>query len=159
MQVRPVTPGDVERIHACHSAAIRTLGADAHDERPVRAWVGNEDPPPDYPVDDPDHRFVVAWRDGEVAGVGDLGMSERELTAVYVHPDHAGEGVATALLAHPEGRAVEAGLEELHLSASLNAVGFYERTGYERAEETTHETEVGVELPVVKMRKSLAGRS
>jgi ribosomal protein S18 acetylase RimI-like enzyme len=40
----------------------------------------------------------------------------------------------------------------------MNAVGFYERHGFERVEETVHETTGGVALAVVVMRKVLDGR-
>lgn len=159
MQVRPATPDDVERIARCHTAATRAFGPEVYDEEQVAAWVGPEDADPDYPVDDPEHRLVVAERAGEVAGFGDLVVPDREVTAVYVHPEHAETGVGTAVLAHLEGRAREAGLEELRLLSSLNAVGFYEQAGYERQRETTHETSVGVDLSVVEMRKVLSGKS
>lgn len=159
MQVRPATSDDLEAIAECHTAAIRTFGPQVYDEEQVEAWVGPEDADPDYPVDSVDHRLVVAERAGDVAGFGDLVVPDREVTAVYVHPEHVGEGVGTALLAHLEGRAREAGLEELQLLSSLNAVGFYERAGYERRRETTHETSVGVDLQVVAMRKGLSGNS
>jgi putative acetyltransferase len=81
---------------------------------------------------------------------------EGEVRAVYVHGDHAREGVGSALLAHLEDRARERGLAALVLWSSLNAVRFYERHGYERVRETTHETTGGVELGVVVMRKALA---
>lgn len=171
MQVRPATPADVERARECHRAAVRAFGPAAYDERQVEAWLGPEDAEADYPVDDPDHRFVVCVAEQreatdeasgddrpasrETAGFGDLVVSEREVTAVYVHPDHAGHGVGSALLAHLEGRAREAGLAELTLESSLNAVGFYERAGYERVRDDRHEMATGVELPVVVMRKPL----
>ena len=58
-----------------------------------------------------------------------------EVRAVYVHPDHARHGVGSALLAELEGYARGRGLDRLSLQSSLNAVGFYERAGYERVGE------------------------
>jgi putative acetyltransferase len=103
---------------------------------------------------------------GDVVGFGHLvppgereadhPAGEGEVRAVYVHGDHAREGVGSALLAHLEERARERGLSALVLWASRNAVGFYERHGYERVRGTTHETTGGVKLAVTVMRKGLA---
>lgn len=168
--VRDARPADAEAVMAAHVAAIEAGGPDAYDDAQVAAWAerpGGADPYREHARDD-DHVFVVAERDGDVVGFGHLvppdagadagsDRPEGEVRAVYVHGDHAGEGVGRALLARLEAAARERGLEALSLSASLNAVGFYERHGYERVAESVHETTGGVELPVVEMRKSLGG--
>ncbi|GAA0192084.1 GNAT family N-acetyltransferase [Halobaculum roseum] len=89
---------------------------------------------------------------GRVVGFGTLIPSRRDyladgpgagppgtVEAVYVHPDRAGEGVGTALLADLERAAGDRGLGALGMHASLNAVGFYERHGYTRVRAVTHE--------------------
>lgn len=81
--------------------------------------------------------------------------AEGEVTAIYVHGDHAREGVGSALLEHLQRVARQQGLDALALTSSLNAVGFYERHGYERVREATHETTREAELDVVVMRKRL----
>ncbi|MFC7156613.1 hypothetical protein ACFQPA_14275 [Halomarina halobia] len=48
-------------------------------------------------------------------------------------------------------------LDELALSASRNAVPFYEALGWERVREATHEASDGVVLPVMVMRRSFEG--
>ena len=49
-----------------------------------------------------------------------------------------------------------AGGDDIELTASRNAVGFYERLGYERVREVSHETSGGVELDCLLMRKELS---
>lgn len=74
---------------------------------------------------------------------------------MYVHPDHAGGGVGSAILRELEERAEAAGLANLHLIASLNAVSFYERHGWESTGPTAYEFEDGAELEAVEMERSL----
>lgn len=150
--VRPAEPEEAEAILSLHQASIRAFGPDAYDADQVQAWARKDGP--EYPISDPEHRFVVAERDGELAGFGDLHWPESEITAVYVHPDHARAGIGTAILDQLEGAAVERGLDELGLLASKNAVGFYEQAGYERVATRVHETG-GEELPCVWMERSL----
>ncbi len=74
--------------------------------------------------------FVYEQEEGRLEGVNGL-----EGTGVYdffVAPDRQGRGVGRSLLGFVEELARRRGVEELHLSASLTAVGFYERLGYRR---------------------------
>jgi len=154
MQVRPGTRADREAVLALHRAAVLAGGPTAYDDEQVAAWATRGDPS-DYPVDDPTREFVVCERDGDVAAFGDLDREAGEVVAVYVHPDHARGGVGSAVLDRLETAAREAGHDEATLVASRNAVGFYERRGYERVVVETHETTGDVALECVRMRTDL----
>ncbi|MFB6140002.1 MAG: GNAT family N-acetyltransferase [Halosimplex sp.] len=176
--VRPAREADTEPIRETHVAAIEAFGPDAYDERAVAAWADRGDDHSLEGLDGPDTYWAVAERDGHseidaddgvpVSGFGrlDLAPEERdgdeertdgagEVVAVYVHPDRARSGVGSAVLAHLEGYARGAGLAELSLTASLNAVAFYERAGYERVEGVTLEIGGGVAIDCVRMHKPL----
>lgn len=152
MYVRPATGEDRALLPALHTAAVEAFGPDGYDAEQVRKWAKADDrSPDDYEVDSADEHFTVAVRDGEVAGFGHVVPDVDEVHAVYVHPDHAGRGVGSTLLAELEGYARGRGCSTLALQSSLNAVGFYERTGYERVGDG--ESPGG--LAVVEMRKEL----
>lgn len=152
MQVRPAAPGDAATLPDLHASAVAAFGPPAYDDDQVRQWAKRgERTPEDYPVEEDGEHLTVCIRAGEVAGFGHLAIAEREVQAVYVHPDHSGAGVGSALLSELEGMARGRGMEELALQSSLNAVAFYERAGYERVGEA--ESPGG--LPVVEMRKPL----
>jgi putative acetyltransferase len=152
MLVRPATSDDAEVLPDLHSAAAEAFGPDAYTPEQVEQWSKRgERTPEGYPVDESGEHVTVCVRDGEVAGFGHLAVEEREVHAVYVHPDHARRGVGSALLAELEGFARGQGIETLTLQSSLNAVGFYARSGYERV--GAGESPGG--LPVVEFRKRL----
>ena len=149
--LRDAVPADAEAVRDVHAASVRGLGPAAYDDEQVAAWAGNRDPA-DYDTTPDDADFVVAERDGRVVGFAELrphgggyfetvrpGPWTGEVRAVYVHPDAAGEGVGSALLAELERRARGRDLSALGLHASLNAVPFYEARGYERVVELDHE--------------------
>lgn len=151
-RIRPARSSDVPAVRSLHAAAIEAFGPEAYDDEAVAAWATSEED--DHPLDgldDPDVYGVVAERAGELAGFGRLDVDNAEVTGVYVHPDHAREGVGSALLSNLEGYARGVGLSNVRLWASLNAVGFYERAGYEQVRETTD----GVELDCIVMGKVL----
>lgn len=152
MQVRPATPADAEALPDLHTAAAEASGPGYYDDGAVAWWAKRgERSSEDYPVAESDQHFTVCVRGGEVVGFGHLALDEAAVHAVYVHPDHARVGVGSALLVELEGFARGRGLDALSLQSSLNAVGFYERAGYERV--GREESPGG--LAVVGMRKSL----
>jgi len=171
--VREAREGDTERMAAAHAAATVALGRAAYDERQVRAWARGRY---EYPVDETGARLVVAVRERSVdpengpgadyeavLGFGELRYEARdylddvagEVAAVYVHPAFARRGVGGALYADLERAAREHGVDSLGLWASLNAVGFYERQGFERVAEHDHEFGDGVGATVVEMHTTL----
>lgn len=154
--VREATPADAASLFEVHTAAIRGLAGTHYDERELAAW-SNVDGPACYPVGDDDQLLLVAESGGMVVGFGQLDLTAAEIGALYVHPDAARRGVGSTLLDHLETAAAARGESELLVPAALNAVGFYESTGYDVVERTTVKTG-GVELAVVMMCKELPSR-
>ncbi|WP_440989816.1 N-acetyltransferase family protein [Haloarchaeobius baliensis] len=175
MQVRVATGDDVEAIRRVHEASIRDLGTETYDDEQVEAWAAGVESADYAAVTDEACYFTVAEAesavvdDQSIVGFGTLVRREpedygadvdAEVTAVYVHPDVAENGVGTALLVDLERQAREEGFDRLGLTASTNAVPFYEAHGYERVRERGHEFSdhegTGVEGTVVEMAKTLA---
>lgn len=168
MEVREARPGDAEAIRTVHREAITELGSAAYDGEQVEAWARGVESADYAAIDADGYCFLVAVEDGDVAGFGSVwfgspdgyeSSADAEVTAVYVHPSVARQGVGSALLAALERRARERGVRTLGLSSSLSAVGFYEAHGYERVRAYVHEfssgESTGVEGRVVEMKKVL----
>jgi putative acetyltransferase len=85
-----------------------------------------------------DHvRFFVARLDGRLVGCGGIGLYDgfAEVKRMFTRPEARRRGVATALLRHLEGEARAAGYSVLRLETGVyqpEALGFYERAGFER---------------------------
>ncbi len=152
--LRPATSEDGEALVEVHVASIRELGPAAYDPEQVEAWAANKRPDR-YPLEDESTRAVVADRESHgIVGFGWVDLEAGEVTAVYVHPDHARQGVGRSILEYLETAAREAGLESLGLTASVNAARFYERVGYEPVEHVDHDIN-GERLECVRMRTEL----
>lgn len=84
--------------------------------------------------------FAVArTADGVAIGCGAVVLREGygELKRMFVLPRHRGEGIAKALLRFLESEAVARGCHLLMLETGVKqaeAIGFYERSGYERCD-------------------------
>ena len=169
MDIRRAEPSDGEAVRRVHSDAITDLGTEAYSEEQVSAWArGCESADYTSAIESDELEFVVAEVDGEVVAFGSLKRTppdeyqadvDAEVTAVYVHPTVAREGVGTRIYRELEQRARAQDRQTLGLSASLNAVPFYEKHGYEQVREYTHEfsghESTGVTGVIVEMKKEL----
>lgn len=108
---------------------------------------------------------LVAERSGEIVGWGchgpyrgDTGTPGAELYALYVAPDHYGEGIGHALLTESVRRCAAAGHERMFLwvlKGNTGARRFYERSGF-RADGAEEPFEAGgVEVPEVRYVRPL----
>lgn len=169
MRIREATPADAERIREVHSTSITELGTQAYDHEQVKAWAaGCESADYMSGITADEVVFVVTDIDEIVMGFGSLTLAapnnydseiEAEITGVYVHPTVAQQGIGTCIYTELEQQARANEIQSVGLSASLNAVSFYETHGFERIQEHTHEfsrhESTGVTGIVVEMKKEL----
>jgi putative acetyltransferase len=169
MRIREAVPADAESIRDVHYHSIVELGTEAYSQEQVDAWAQGCDSA-DYTaaIEADEVEFIVAEDDSAVVAFGSLKLApadeyeadvDAEITGVYVHPSVARHGVGTHIYAELEQRARMHAVQMLGLSASLNAVSFYEAHGYERVREYSHEfsshKSTGVTGMVVEMKKRL----
>lgn len=169
MRVRKATRADAEAVRQVRRKSIEGLAPDAYSQNQVEAWA-NEWKSTDYspPIESDDVYFVVAEADEKLRGFGSLQLEapdeydaavDAEITGVYVHPSTARAGVGTEILLNIEQEARDRGFQTLGLSASLNAVPFYEHHRYEGIRKCNYEppssqsTEGNADI--VKMKKEL----
>lgn len=169
MRVREAKPTDSEVVRSVHSDSIRGLGTEAYSEEQVAAWArGCESADYAAAIEADELAYVVAEIEDDVVGFGSLELgppdgyeadADAEVTGVYVHPSVAREGVGTRIYEELERRARARDVRTLGLTASRNAVPFYEAHGYERVREDAHEfsshESTNVTGIVVEMTKDL----
>jgi GNAT superfamily N-acetyltransferase len=102
---------------------------------------------------------VAAWIEQEMVGTAAWSPGEgRSPTArivmVAVRPLFTGEGIGRLLVDHIEAEAREAGYPALEVSATLNAVGFFEELGFRVVRNGGWALPLGHEIPVAFMRKA-----
>lgn len=155
--IRKARQEDKEAIWRVHGRAVRETCVSHYSQEVVQIWAGRLRPEK-YGEAIDGNEFFVAEEDGVVVGFGELGPAAGEIQGLYVSPDVAGRGVGRKLLRTLEERARACGLESLRLTASLNAVSFYERAGFEAVGGLTDTLGPGVERGSVRMFKKLSRR-
>ncbi|APW96297.1 N-acetyltransferase [Halobiforma lacisalsi AJ5] len=159
LAVREAVAGDAHDVRDVHLTSIEGLAGQAYTDEQIRAWAHDRDPE-QYPIDSEKTVFLVAEHDEEIVGFGWMKPNaddyfradiDGEITAIYVHPTVARNGIGTRIYDELEARAVRAGITSLGLWASLNAVPFYQAQGYARVTDHVHEYH-GKTLTLVEMK-------
>ena len=127
MVIRAYQPFDAVPLAALFYQTVHTVNRRDYTEKQLDAWA-----PKDIDLGAWDrslqvHHTLVAVEDGCAVGFGDIDSNTGYLDRLYVHKDHQGMGIATALCDRLEASA--AGLLVTH--ASITARPFFEKRGYQ----------------------------
>ncbi|MDB5612538.1 MAG: family N-acetyltransferase [Devosia sp.] len=146
LSFRDATPTDIKTMlqlsHAgdAHGSDTPPLDPASLDDPRYRASF-------DEITSDPNHRLIVAERDGEVVGtlqisfipgLPNFGMKRGTLENVHVRADQRGSGLGTELIFWAIERCREAGSGVVQLTSNkvrLDAHRFYEKLGFTKSHE------------------------
>lgn len=144
-------------LTACWELRTRALhaGCAAHYPEPLLDALCASSPPASMSGRLAAGGAVVAEEDGKIVGYMLLDSASGEVEAAFVEPAYQGRGIALQLMQHIEALAQQRELSTLFLSASLNAVAFYERAGFIRVREEMYQHHSGLAVPSVYMEKPL----
>jgi GNAT superfamily N-acetyltransferase len=156
-------PGDALAILEAQRSAIRGTAAAAYSPDIIDEWspiiiIPERVKAFERWIERGEEQIVVAVDPtGLIIGFGSIVPSNSELRAVYVAAERGRQGVGRAILERLEDLAREAGVAELRMDASVNAVPFYEATGFIALERAEHPMPSGARMACVRMRKSIRG--
>lgn len=153
--IRAAQPEDAATILALHRAAVNgERGAGQYDDAQIDAWADRHTVT-EIRARIASRTFFIAEREGRAVAYAQLDIAAATVRSVYVAPHHSRRGTGRRLVQAIEATAEAAGLWELELDASLNAVPFYEAVGFDRAESHDHCLRSGHVMPCIHMAKRL----
>lgn len=151
-EVRPLEPVDRPQLPALFRASIEGLAYPDHDPEQLRDWAAQADRE-DFATQFDAGVTVVARAFGKPVAFAQLAPLDY-LNMLYVHPDSAGEGMATLLVQYLEDEARMNGVDTIATHASPTARPFLAGAGF--AEITTETVTRGPsELKCFRMEKRL----
>ncbi len=154
IELRPANCKELALLWELRTRAVAHACASHYSAAVLAAWLA-------APAPDSLRRHVahgggtVAIEDGSLLGYAVLDAAGGEVDAVFVEPAQQGRGVGAMLMDAIETAALAAGHKRLFLSASLNAVPFYQRAGFAAVREELYPHRSGIAIPSVYMEKHL----
>jgi putative acetyltransferase len=127
--LRPFLPADGPRLAELFRASVERLAEDYYDQDQLAAWIGRADDEDAFTKRLAAGLTLVGLLQGEVAGFASL-KDNKSVDMLYVHPDFARRGVASALLDALEKLAAARGARQLSVDASDAARDFFAARGY-----------------------------
>ncbi len=126
MILREYNPSDCEQIAELFYQTVHAVNARDYTKEQLDVWATGEVDLAKWDRLFQKHYTLVALIDTQLVGFGDIDETGY-LDKLYVHKDHQGEGIATAICDKLE-QSVHA--ETLVTHASITAKGFVEHRGY-----------------------------
>ena len=146
--------GDIALLWELRTRAVAHNCPGHYTPDVLAAWLAS--PPPASLARHIEHGGgLVAVDDGTIVGYAVLDLLTGEVDAAFVEPACQGRGIGRVLLDTLEANARAGGIERLYLSASLNALPFYERAGFVALREALYPHRSGVGIASVFMEKVL----
>jgi putative acetyltransferase len=125
--VRPYQASDLDGVIDVFLRSVRDIASADYNPKQIDAWAQvNRD---EWAIARMNRPTWVAMAGDQIAGFIDLQVNGL-IDMLFVNPDHARRGVATAMLARVEAEAGEAGVPVLHTYASITAHSFFEKCGF-----------------------------
>jgi putative acetyltransferase len=153
--LRPFLPADTPVLAAIFAAAIQELTGDDYDETQQEAWASVADDEEEFGKKLAGELTLVASLKNAPVGFASL-KGKDHIDMLYVHPNAAGQGVASALCDALEKLAGGRGATKLTVDASDNAQEFFRKRGYV-AQQRNSVTINGEWLANTTMQKALGG--
>jgi GNAT superfamily N-acetyltransferase len=150
IEIRPATVDDAEAICRVAIRALRETNARDYAPDVIERLAAGFSPPRIAALI-ASRPFYVSIADGAIIGTANFDGSAAR--AVFVDPDHQGQGIGTGLMAVIEDLARAKSMATLHVQSSVTAEGFYKKLGYVAVGEKLHGTE-----RTIMMEKHLDGQ-
>lgn len=159
LEVRQIGIDDFAEVRYLHTTALSTKTADALSEAEVSAFTefAASAAYADMLLGE---QVYGGWIDGKLTGTaawaanGDDGAMAR-IGSVFVRPLYGRIGIGRRLVSEVEMRAHQSGFDQFAVSATANAIPFFERLGYQIASRGVRALSPRCTLPVAFMRKSV----
>jgi len=148
---RKASKEDAQEILDLRNAAISFQCSESYSECEIENWT-NISLSSSFINLVADHCYVATVNSFIVA-TGMINLETGKLDALFVHPQYMRAGIGKHMMILLESLALQAGLKQLHLESTLNAVKFYRSLGFIGDTFSKYQTSKGLSLACLPMTK------
>jgi len=153
--IRSATMQDIDAIHSLVRESVFELCKDHYSISELEAYLSSFPKTEHYNELLSDRIIIVACENETIVGYTQYDPANSTVDAIYVLPGHTGNGAGSHLLRYIEDIARSLKKEEILISASINAVSFYEKLDYIFQTKFFKICSNGTKFESVKYRKNL----
>lgn len=155
MNIRKALASDAQAVFDLRNSSIRCLCRGFYPDDLLSRWTAGGGPSPEFVGFVSQLIYVVECFDS-IIGCGAVDPIDGKIDAVFVHPDHVGNGVGRKVMELLEKVATDSGsTETLYLEATLNAAPFYRKLGFSGDSPSLYVSPRGFSLECIRMSKTL----
>ncbi len=132
--VRELRERDIQEISFLYFNTVRKINAHDYDPKQIEAWAPKVEPVSYWRRRFAKYSVFVAEISGAVAGFAEFDVSGH-VDCFYVHHEKLRMGVGSALMRRIEHEAAGHGMRSLFADVSVTARPFFEKMGFEVADE------------------------
>jgi putative acetyltransferase len=129
LDIRRYAPTDLAGLVALFRDTVRRINRQDYSEQQVMAWAPDDIDPQQWGRRFESKAVRVADLDGLPVGFVEIAR-DGQIDMLYVHADHQGQGIASALVRTAEAWAQTRGLRRLFTEATITARPFFEHRGF-----------------------------
>lgn len=153
MAIRKATAADAQSVFDIRIAAINSQCIGHYDIRDLEQWTaGTMSPLFVKMVEDKCHIATVG---ATPVGTGMIDLVSGQIDAVFVQPSFMDRGIGRQIMFYLERLAIDAGMVQLKLEATLNAASFYKAVGFQGNTVSKYCSSGGLALDCIPMTKDL----
>ncbi|MFE4105884.1 GNAT family N-acetyltransferase [Almyronema epifaneia] len=156
ISIRKAQPQDVIQLLRIQADALRTLCSQDYAPEQIEALINRNIR---YASRGGSQRETTLVAEVKGMRVGLATLLGSHVSALYVHPHYARQGIGSRLLKALEKIAVNHKVKALGVAASLTARPFYQANGYQVLGTSYITTELGLRIQYIEMRKHLRSTS
>ena len=156
IRFREALPVDMPALWAVRTRCVRETCSSHYPPDVIAPWAASPAPAQYVALLAEGGGVMAESPEGQLLGYGLFDLAANEVEALFVDPGQGGQGIGQALLMRLLAQADPT--REVVLSASLNAVAFYRRAGFEAVGAVRYAHPSGVELDAMAMRRPVTGR-
>jgi putative acetyltransferase len=148
--LRPAITKDVPALIELQTRSITQLSIPYYTPQQIEAIARSQ-----QTARSADETCLIAEVAGEIVGFAALIKKHSQISAVFVRPDFARQGIGAKLLADLETQAHHHNCRLLRVMSSLAAVEFYQAQGYQVVHKCRFWTSDRIWIPCVQLEKRL----
>ncbi len=153
IEIRKAHKDEAQLILEIRNAAIRCQCSGHYSPEDIEVWASVE--ATNRFIEVVENSLYVASMDGCVVGTGMVNLESGKVDAIFVHFSQMRTGIGRQIMLYLKKLALDAGLTQLSLESTLNAVKFYRAQGFVGDAAAKYLSPRGFSLDCIPMTKNL----